>query len=80
MGEKLGLKAKTRLEKMGVEIQLNAMVTDVDRNGITVKDSDGTIRRIECGVQGVVGRRVGQPAGPRPGRPVRRPRSTARAA
>jgi NADH:ubiquinone reductase (H+-translocating) len=47
MGEKLGLKAKERLEKMGVEIQLNAMVTDVDRNGITVKDSDGTIRRIE---------------------------------
>ena len=32
---------------MGVEIQLNAMVTDVDRNGITVKDPDGTIRRIE---------------------------------
>jgi NADH dehydrogenase len=47
MGEKLGLKAKERLEKMGVEIQLNAMVTDVDRNGITVKDKDGTVRRIE---------------------------------
>jgi NADH dehydrogenase len=48
MGEKLGKKAQARLEKMGVEIQLGAMVTDVDRNGITVKDSDGTIRRIEC--------------------------------
>src|SRR6478752_9939078 len=47
MGEKLGLKAKARLEKMGVEIQLNAMVTDVDRNGITVKNQDGTLRRIE---------------------------------
>lgn len=47
MGEKLGLRAKERLEKMGVEIQLNAMVTDVDRNGITVKDKDGSIRRIE---------------------------------
>jgi NADH dehydrogenase len=47
MGEKLGKKAQARLEKMGVEIQLGAMVTDVDRNGITVKDSDGTIRRIE---------------------------------
>lgn len=47
MGEKLGKKAAARLEKMGVEIQLGAMVTDVDRNGITVKDSDGTIRRIE---------------------------------
>ncbi|OBI74803.1 NAD(P)/FAD-dependent oxidoreductase [Mycobacterium sp. E740] len=47
MGEKLGCKAQARLEKMGVDIQLSAMVTDVDRNGITVKDSDGTIRRIE---------------------------------
>ncbi|OFJ51594.1 NAD(P)/FAD-dependent oxidoreductase [Mycolicibacterium grossiae] len=47
MGEKLGKKAAARLEKMGVEIQLNAMVTDVDRNGITVKDGDGTIRRID---------------------------------
>ncbi|BBX52357.1 MULTISPECIES: NAD(P)/FAD-dependent oxidoreductase [Mycolicibacterium] len=48
MGEKLGKKAQARLEKMGVEIQLNAMVTDVDRNGITVKDPDGTMRRIEA--------------------------------
>jgi NADH dehydrogenase len=47
MGEKLGKKAAARLEKMGVEIQLGAMVTDVDRNGVTVKDSDGTVRRIE---------------------------------
>jgi NADH:ubiquinone reductase (H+-translocating) len=48
MGEKLGLKAQRRLEKMGVEIQLNAMVTNVDYMGITVKDKDGTERRIEC--------------------------------
>lgn len=48
MGEKLGLKAAARLEKLGVEIQLGAMVTDVDRNGITVKRGDGTIDRIEC--------------------------------
>ncbi|KLO30792.1 NADH dehydrogenase [Mycolicibacter heraklionensis] len=47
MGEKLGRKAAERLLKMGVEIQLGAMVTDVDRNGLTVKDADGTIRRIE---------------------------------
>ncbi len=46
-GDKLGTRARARLEKMGVEIQLGAMVTDVDRNGITVKDSDGTVRRIE---------------------------------
>ncbi|MBV8966225.1 MAG: NAD(P)/FAD-dependent oxidoreductase [Mycobacteriaceae bacterium] len=48
MGEKLGLKAKRRLEKMDVEVQLNAMVTAVDYNGITVKDNDGAERRIEC--------------------------------
>ncbi|OHV03980.1 NAD(P)/FAD-dependent oxidoreductase [Mycobacterium talmoniae] len=47
MGDKLGKKAAARLEKMGVEIQLGAMVTDVDRNGLTVKDADGTLRRIE---------------------------------
>src|SRR6201987_3671901 len=46
-GEKLGQRAAARLEKLGVEIQLGAMVTDVDHNGITVKDADGTIRRIE---------------------------------
>ena len=48
MGEKLGLKAQRRLEKMGVEIQLNAMVTNVDYMGITVKEKDGTERRIDC--------------------------------
>jgi NADH dehydrogenase len=47
MGEKLGKQAQARLEKMGVEIQLGAMVTDVDRNGLTVKHADGTIDRIE---------------------------------
>ncbi|HEU4361264.1 MAG TPA: NAD(P)/FAD-dependent oxidoreductase [Mycobacterium sp.] len=47
MGEKLGRKAAERLRKMGVEIQFGAMVTDVDRNGITVKHADGTVRRIE---------------------------------
>ena len=47
MGDNLGKKAAARLEKMGVEIQLGATVTDVDRDGITVKDSDGTVRRIE---------------------------------
>jgi len=48
MGEKLGKRAAARLQKMGVEIQLGAMVTDVDGNGVTVKDSDGTEpRRIE---------------------------------
>ncbi|MGF6886940.1 NADH dehydrogenase [Nocardia sp. GAS34] len=47
MGPKLGGKAQQRLEKMGVEIQLNAMVTDVDARGVTIKDHDGE-RRIEA--------------------------------
>ena len=48
MGPKLGLKAQRRLEKMDVEVQLNAMVTAVDYKGITIKEKDGTERRIEC--------------------------------
>jgi NADH dehydrogenase len=48
MGENLGRKAAARLEELGVEIQLGAMVTDVDRNGITVKHNDGAVERIEC--------------------------------
>ena len=48
MGAKLGLKAQRRLEKMSVEIQLNAMVTAVDYNGITIKEKDGGERRIAC--------------------------------
>ena len=48
MGEKLGRKAARRLAKMGVEIQLNAMVTDVDYLGITIKNKDGSERRIPC--------------------------------
>ncbi len=48
MGPKLGCKAQRRLEKMDVEIQLNAMVTAVDYMGITVKEKDVGERRIEC--------------------------------
>jgi NADH dehydrogenase len=48
MGPKLGLKAQRRLEKMGVEVQLNAMVSAVDYKGIAIKEKDGGERRIEC--------------------------------
>ena len=48
MGPKLGLKAQRRLEKMDVEVQLNAMVSAVDYMGITIKEEDGGERRIEC--------------------------------
>jgi NADH:ubiquinone reductase (H+-translocating) len=47
MGPNLSNKARARLQKMGVEIQLGATVVDVDRDGLMVKDPDGTTRRIE---------------------------------
>jgi NADH dehydrogenase len=48
MGEKLGLIAQRRLEKLDVEVQLNAMVSAVDYEGITIKEKDGGERRIGC--------------------------------
>ena len=47
-GDKLGMAARKRLEELGVEVHLNAMVTGVDSKGIEVKDPDGTTRRIEA--------------------------------
>ena len=45
-GAKLGEKSKKELEKLGVDVQLGAMVVDVDEWGIDVRDKDGTHRRI----------------------------------
>ncbi|HET7475053.1 MAG TPA: NAD(P)/FAD-dependent oxidoreductase [Dermatophilaceae bacterium] len=47
-GPELGAKAKAKLESLGVEVQLGAMVTNVDATGIDVKDGDGTVRRIDA--------------------------------
>ncbi|MDA2893327.1 NAD(P)/FAD-dependent oxidoreductase [Mycolicibacterium sp. BiH015] len=47
MGPKLGALAQRRLQHLGVDIQLGVKVVDVDRDGLTVADSDGTTRRIE---------------------------------
>jgi NADH dehydrogenase len=47
-GAKLGAKAKRAIENLGVEVQLGAMVTDVDERGLEVKDKDGSVRRIEA--------------------------------
>ncbi|NYF97459.1 FAD-dependent oxidoreductase [Janibacter cremeus] len=46
-GDRLSVKAQRSLEKQGVEVQLDAMVTDVDQYGIQVKDPDGSHRTIE---------------------------------
>jgi NADH dehydrogenase len=45
-GEKLGAKAKQKLERLGVEVQLGAMVVGVDADGLDVRDADGGTRRI----------------------------------
>jgi NADH:ubiquinone reductase (H+-translocating) len=44
--ERLAEKAARTLQRMGVEIQLNAVVVDVDADGIEVRDPDGGLRRI----------------------------------
>jgi NADH dehydrogenase len=70
-GEKLGDRGRRQLNRIGVEVQLGAMVTDVDANGLEVKDPDGQIRRIEAatkiwaaGVQASpLGRMIGEQSG-----------------
>jgi NADH dehydrogenase len=47
-GEKLGERARRHLNEIGVEVQLGAMVTDLDANGLEVKDRDGQVRRISA--------------------------------
>jgi NADH dehydrogenase len=47
-GQKLGEKTKRALEDLGVEVQLGAMVVDVDERGIVVQDRSGEKRRIEA--------------------------------
>ena len=47
-GKKLGRKTQKDLEKLGIEVQLGAMVVDVDERGLEVKDKGGTRRRIEA--------------------------------
>src|SRR3954463_2397622 len=47
-GERLGGRARRQLGEIGVEVQLGAMVTNVDENGLDVKESDGTVRRINA--------------------------------
>ncbi len=45
-GAKLGARTQTELEKLGVEVVLGAMVTDVDERGIALKHKDGREERI----------------------------------
>lgn len=47
-GVELGDATKRELEKIGVEVQLGAMVVDVDERGLVVQDKNGEKRRIEA--------------------------------
>jgi NADH dehydrogenase len=47
-GEKLGKKAQGQLERMGVEVQLDVKVVNVDEEGVDVIDPDGSPRRIDA--------------------------------
>lgn len=47
-GASLGAKTQRALEKLGVEVMLGAMVTDVDAGGIDVQLKDGEARRIDA--------------------------------
>jgi NADH dehydrogenase len=58
-GKRLGEKTRQELERLGVEVVLDTMVTSVDDTGLTLKHADGTERRIAsickvwaAGVQG----------------------------
>ncbi len=46
-GENLSRKAHLELERIGVDVRLGALVTDLDGEGLTVKYSDGRVERIE---------------------------------
>jgi len=47
-GATLGAKTLSALEKMGVEVKLNAIVTALDATGLTVTLKDGSTERIDC--------------------------------
>ena len=47
-GAKLGDWSRKELEKLGVEVMLGAMVTDVDERGLEVKFKDGTVSHIDA--------------------------------
>src|SRR5699024_2942653 len=45
-GKRLGRNAQRTLEKLGVTVKLNALVTDVDEEAVTYKTKDGEEHRI----------------------------------
>lgn len=70
-GERLSGKARRELERIGVDVVLDALVTDVDEDSVTVRHRDGSTQRIEAGCKvwaaGVqaspLGRQLGEQTG-----------------
>src|SRR5277367_3759409 len=48
-GPKLSAKVEKTLDKLGVEMHMGSIVTDIDMNGLAVRDHEGTITRYEVG-------------------------------
>lgn len=75
-GQKLGEKAKAELEKLGVEVVLGAMVTDVDERGIEMKFKDGRVERVDSVTKiwaaGVQANALGQTLSEQTGAPLDR--------
>jgi NADH dehydrogenase len=75
-GRKLGLWTKDRLEKLGVEVMLGAMVTDVDERGLQVKFKNGNEKRVEAVTKvwaaGVQASPLGKMLGDQTGAPIDR--------
>ncbi len=75
-GAKLGEKSKQELEKLGVEVKLGAMVTDVDERGLVMQYKDGTTERVEASAKiwaaGVQASPLARQLGEQTGAPVDR--------
>ena len=48
-GPKLSAKARKSLGKLGVEMHMGSIVTDIDFNGLAVRDHEGTVTRYDVG-------------------------------
>src|SRR5690606_20975175 len=47
-GPELGAATQRKLEQLGVEVQLNSIVTDVNERGLEIRRKDGSTERIEA--------------------------------
>jgi NADH:ubiquinone reductase (H+-translocating) len=75
-GARLGASTKKELEKLGVEVLLGAMVTDVDERGLVLKHKDGRTERLEALTKmwaaGVQGSELGRTLSEQTGAPLDR--------